>query len=63
VIFLWQDLVILLNTKKRKQCGQGNFLQNFEKNCHSLRKAKTFAGFEQISSFLVLKSPYLPDTF
>jgi hypothetical protein len=50
VIFWWQDLVILLNTKNHKQCGQGNFLQNSKKNCHSLKKAKMFGGFDQISS-------------
>jgi hypothetical protein len=55
VNFLWQDLVILINTKNRKQSGQGNFSQNFQKNHHSLRKAKIFGGFEQISSFLVFE--------
>jgi hypothetical protein len=47
VIFLWQDLVILLNTKNLKQHGQGNLLENFpKKNPHSLRKANIFGGFE-----------------
>jgi len=55
--------VILLNTKNPKQNGQGNLLENFQKNHHSLRKAKIYGGFEQISSFCLLKSPYLANRF
>jgi hypothetical protein len=51
--------------KYPKQHGQG--FQNSKKILHSQEKSfeitKIFGGFGWISSFLLLKSPYLPNRF
>jgi hypothetical protein len=59
---------ILLFKRSLKQQGQGNLLENLQKNSHIWKKksneiAKIFGGFGLTSSFLLLKWSYLVTKF